>query len=163
MGEVPLQLRERCRRDSDTLLMINLAYASLSSRLKDLLGPVTRVKKRRLLISGFGCRVQRSGQGVGVDGLGLQNSLPPRLTPCTFATRCLANMAHIRQSRPDYGLGFQVKGLATFEMVPSWLGSSRGEHTRVHDTHWSVPCKDDTSTDEFFGHDSLLILSLKSI
>jgi hypothetical protein len=27
--------------------MINLAYASLSSRLKDLLGPVTRVKKKR--------------------------------------------------------------------------------------------------------------------
>ena len=33
------------------------------------------------------------------------------------------NMAHIRQSRPDSGLGFQAKVLETFSAVPSSLGS----------------------------------------
>jgi len=37
--------------------------------------------------------------------------------------RCRANMARKRQSRPDFGLGFQVKVLKTFEVVPSSLGS----------------------------------------
>jgi len=32
-------------------------------------------------------------------------------------------MAHIRQSRPDSGLGFQVKVLKTFQVVPSSLES----------------------------------------
>ena len=35
-------------------------------------------------------------------------------------------MAHVRQSRPDYGLGFQVKVLDTFEIVPSLLGIGKG-------------------------------------
>ena len=42
------------------------------------------------------------------------------------AVRCRANMAHIRQSRPDSGLGFQVHVLTLFEVVPSSLGSVRG-------------------------------------
>ena len=33
--------------------------------------------------------------------------------------RCPANMAHIRQSRPDYGLGCQVKVVETLNVVPS--------------------------------------------
>ena len=33
-------------------------------------------------------------------------------------------MAHIRQSTPESGLGFQVKVLDPFEVVPSSLGSS---------------------------------------
>ena len=37
--------------------------------------------------------------------------------------RCRANLAHIRQSRPDSGLGFQVKFLTTFYGVPSSLES----------------------------------------
>ena len=32
-----------------------------------------------------------------------------------------ANMAHTRQSRPDSGLGFQVKDLKPFSIVPSSL------------------------------------------
>jgi len=32
-------------------------------------------------------------------------------------------MAHVRQSRPDSGLGFQAKVRKTFEVVPSSLGS----------------------------------------
>jgi hypothetical protein len=35
--------------------------------------------------------------------------------------RSRANMAHIRQSRPDSGLGFQVKVLKLFKGVPSLL------------------------------------------
>jgi len=42
--------------------------------------------------------------------------------------RCRANMAHIRQSRPDSGLGFQTKVIVTFEVVPS----SPGSGTKVH-------------------------------
>ena len=34
-----------------------------------------------------------------------------------------ANTAHVRQSRPDSGLGFQVKVLTTFYLVPTSLGS----------------------------------------
>jgi len=41
-------------------------------------------------------------------------------SPC----RCTANMAHVRQSRPDSGLGFQLKVLKPFEAVPSSLGRS---------------------------------------
>ena len=39
-------------------------------------------------------------------------------------------MAHVRQSRPDYGLGFQVKVLKTRQVVPSSLGSG-GYHDSV--------------------------------
>ena len=35
----------------------------------------------------------------------------------------LPNMAHIRQSRLDFGLGFKVKVVETFQVVPSPLGS----------------------------------------
>jgi len=34
-----------------------------------------------------------------------------------------ANMAHLRQSKTDPGLGFQVKVLDNFKVVPSSLGS----------------------------------------
>ena len=34
-------------------------------------------------------------------------------------------MAHIRQSRPDSGLGFHVKVLQTFQVVPSSFGGGR--------------------------------------
>ena len=33
-------------------------------------------------------------------------------------SRCRANMAHIRQSRPDSGLGFQVIVLKPFKLLP---------------------------------------------
>jgi len=45
-------------------------------------------------------------------------TVKPRLEG--YAIRCRANTAHIRQSRPDAGLGFQVKPLTVF---PSSLGS----------------------------------------
>ena len=41
----------------------------------------------------------------------------------SLKVRCRANMAHIRQSRPDSGLGFQVDVLEPFHVVPSSLGS----------------------------------------
>ena len=41
-------------------------------------------------------------------------------------THWRANMAHMRQSRPDSGLGVQVKVLEAFQVVPSLLGSGTG-------------------------------------
>ena len=41
------------------------------------------------------------------------------LVPCG----CRANMAHIRNSRPDSGLGSEVKVLKASEVLPSLLGS----------------------------------------
>ena len=42
--------------------------------------------------------------------------------PCAscvgFQVRCRTNSAHIRQSRPDYGLGFQVTFSKTFKLFP---------------------------------------------
>ena len=38
-------------------------------------------------------------------------------------------MAHIKQSRPDSGLGFQVKVLKTFYAVPSSFGSGKVERS----------------------------------
>ena len=46
------------------------------------------------------------------------------LDAATTSHRCRANMAHLRQSRPESGLGFQVNVLKTFQAVPSSLGSS---------------------------------------
>jgi hypothetical protein len=37
--------------------------------------------------------------------------------------RCRANMAHITEPRTDSGLGFQVRALRTFQIVPSPLES----------------------------------------
>ena len=54
---------------------------------------------------------------------------------CRLRTRCrarpvpvlkdvlLANMARIKQSRPDYGLGFKVKVVGTIQVVPYSLAS----------------------------------------
>ena len=40
------------------------------------------------------------------------------------SAECRANMAHIRQSRPDSGFGFHIRVLQTFQGVPLLLGSS---------------------------------------
>ena len=44
-----------------------------------------------------------------------------------LSLRFRANVAHIRQSRPDSGLGFQVKGSKPLYVAPSSLGSGRPE------------------------------------
>ena len=36
------------------------------------------------------------------------------------AFRCQTNMAHLRQSTPDSGPGFQVEALRTIRAAPSW-------------------------------------------
>ena len=47
---------------------------------------------------------------------------PHLLRPaCGITFRGRANIAHVRQSRPDSGLGFQVKVLKFFLIVPSSL------------------------------------------
>jgi hypothetical protein len=60
-----------------------------------------------------------------IDGL---PSPPQHLSPIVpsvtnYPIGCRANMARIRQSRPDSGLGFQVKVLNTCKLVPSSLAS----------------------------------------
>ena len=42
----------------------------------------------------------------------------PRIARFGVWYRCPADMAHIRQPRPDSGLGFQVKFLKTFQVFP---------------------------------------------
>jgi len=45
-----------------------------------------------------------------------------RLLASEVPLNCKANVTHTRQSRPDYGIVFQVKVLKTVHHVPSWLG-----------------------------------------
>ena len=45
--------------------------------------------------------------------------------PC-FSDLCRANMAHVRQSRPDVGLGFQVKVSILFKLPPLRAVAGRG-------------------------------------
>ena len=49
-------------------------------------------------------------------------SQPTSRQHCNRAHRSRANVAHIRQSRPDSGLGFQGKPHKTFQVVPSSPG-----------------------------------------
>ena len=51
---------------------------------------------------------------------------------CTAHGLSRANMAHVRQSRPDSGLGLQVKVLRPFQVFPS-----TGEHVGVNCTQAS--------------------------
>jgi len=54
-------------------------------------------------------------QWIRTSRLSIQNSLIGRLNePCS----CRANLEHISQSRPDSGLGFQVKVLKSFRSFP---------------------------------------------
>ena len=88
-------------------------------------------------VSGFRFRVPRFGfrqcgpvpavsVRVSVLGLWADVVIPPvpAAPPSRVrGMRCRTSMAHTRQSRPDSGLGFQVKVLKTFQVVPSSLGS----------------------------------------
>ena len=65
-------------------------------------------------------------KGIGVlerHALHVVECPPP---PLSLPSRCRANMAHIRQSSSDSGLGLAIKVRDTFQMVPSWLGSAEG-------------------------------------
>ena len=46
------------------------------------------------------------------------------------ASRCRVNVAHKTQSGPHSGLGFQVKFIETYTIVPSWLGSDQASARR---------------------------------
>ena len=85
--------------------VLNLLLQSLSGFRVQGLGAGSRVQGSGFRVQGSGFRVQgeckvthrrRRSAGAGVEG------------------RCRANLEHIRQSRPDSGLDFQVKVLATF-------------------------------------------------
>jgi len=61
------------------------------------------------------------GPGAQQEGKGGQVTSAP--VPIWFGCAYREIMAHIRQSRPDSGLGFHVKVVETFNVVPSSLGS----------------------------------------
>ena len=48
---------------------------------------------------------------------------PSEHSPLLLPERCRADLARIRHSRPDSGLGFQIKALTTFKVAPFRLGS----------------------------------------
>ena len=48
---------------------------------------------------------------------------PNVVSPCCESPLCRANQEHVRQSRLDCGLGFQVTAPQSFKVVPSSLGS----------------------------------------
>jgi len=61
-------------------------------------------------------------------------------SPRGFGSRYRANMAHLRQSRQDSGLDFQVKVLKRLQVVPFLLGSGDliaggAAGCEVHDNH----------------------------
>ena len=60
----------------------------------------------------------------------LSGPLSGRHSPGVGGEACVwrANMAHTRQSRPDSGLGLQLKVLKTFEFVLSSRESGVGRH-----------------------------------
>ena len=61
-----------------------------------------------------------------------QSSPGPSLFSDRFdmrVNRCRANMAHIRQSRPDYAFGYEVKVHKTYPGVTSSLGSGAGSES----------------------------------
>jgi len=66
-----------------------------------------------------------SGVGFGAAGGGLK-----------WESRCRANMAHIRQSRPDSGLDFQVTALQIFKLFPH-----RSAAVSMHTPGTRIRCK----------------------
>jgi len=50
-------------------------------------------------------------------------SLNPAFSFVAWRGRCPANMAHVRQSRPGSGRGFQAKVVRIFQAVSSSFGS----------------------------------------
>jgi len=79
----------------------------------------------RLCELGFG--IDGLGFGVWLLGFGVQGfafrvlGFITRYKP--YQVRCRPNQAHMRQSRPDSGLGFKVQARETFQGVPSSLDS----------------------------------------
>ena len=78
--------------------------------------------------SGFPC-MAGGGLDVDVRAPGLRGCelslLAGQLPGHYYPARSRANMAHVRQSRPDSGLDFQAKVIKTFKGVPSSLESDR--------------------------------------
>jgi len=67
-------------------------------------------------------------EGADVNYVSITNASALMGAALGGTTPCRANMAHIRQSRPDSGPGFQVTVLKTFRVVPSSLGRELREH-----------------------------------
>ena len=86
---------------------------------------VSRSKSTSLFISQAGpskeAQAKRVQETMNLQRLSILKAIPASETP--RPNRCRANSAHVRQSRPDSGLEFQVKDFTTFQVVPSSLRS----------------------------------------
>ena len=67
----------------------------------------------------------------------------PALPLTLPGVRCRGNSAHVRQSKPDFGLGFQTKVLNMFEVGASWLesGCHIGWRSRGVTSPCPAPCQ----------------------
>ena len=84
---------------------------------------------RSLSLSRFLRVKQDSGHSLNSSALDLEPKTPH---PGPHTIHCRENMAHIRLSRPDSGLGFQVKISQIFQSIPSSLGSGTLQRYLVH-------------------------------
>ena len=63
--------------------------------------------------------------------------------------RYRANLAHVRQPRPDFGLGVRVKVLHTLKVAPSSLGSAVGAAIRL--TRTLFPGEEKSNSEKLTG------------
>ena len=75
------------------------------------------------------CRARSRQRLLTCAGFALIHRLWRQVSAIEYGTyttvKARANMAHIRQSRPDSGLGLQIKVRKTFKGVPSSLGTTQ--------------------------------------
>jgi len=76
-------------------------------------------------MSDFADKIDVKGVGKGSLGLRVLKPVESETIQSLWIpteVRCRANLAHIRQSRPDAGLRLQAKTSQIFHVVPSSLG-----------------------------------------
>ena len=82
---------------------------------------------KRQQVTGYRKRQQVTSPWTAIEARNLRGHPPLLCAPRIETVHCRANSAHIRQSRPDFSLSFQVKVLKTFLVVPfSFGGGYRG-------------------------------------
>jgi len=100
-------------------------------RLVGSIGTFSWFRTRALLSKTIYVRVQGLGTLLTVNAFCGWLSNARRLAELQCDSHCQANEAHIRQARPNSGLDFQAKVLATFQVVPFALGSGDFESVRL--------------------------------
>ena len=89
-----------------------------------ILSPLSQASFRRLAVARYTFNLHGIWPCLRIlhllDGWQLQTPFNRMDVACS---RCRANLANTRQSRPDADLDFQLKVLQTFQVVPALLGS----------------------------------------